>query len=521
MKIRMLTALALALFASGIASAQPARPTVPQVCQSCHKPEAGQIRGIYENIAFKTQSIQLKIDSVTEIVKFDPKTIKLQDGEEDKPNSELAKIAKHREARIEYTTKDGAKFATLISFKGPVRIAPERLVDFAAVDKLVAQGPEKGQYTLIDSRPLPRFQEATIPTAINLPYPAFDKFVDRLPKDKSKLVVFFCGGITCTMSPKSMQKVQAMGYTNAKVYREGMPEWSEKRPGVTSAAFFKAAFIDKGIPHVLIDVREPAEVRAGYIPGAVGIPAADVKSAIGQLPDRKLAAPILVYDGDNGQAARTMANAISAAGFPNVTVITGGFAGWKAAGNPIYAGDIGTKIAYKPMPRPGEISIDEFRHRQGDAARHPHPRRAQRRRGQERDDQGRAADPRRGPARADRRDPEGQAGHRPLPHRHTGRNGLPQAQGEGHQRGLPAGGHRHRRDGRLQDHAELRAVNGYRGVPVNLPGAGRSGHGGGIQALGSRSRLCRVALGRPVYCKILPGVSSAAPLQNSPRSQYK
>jgi len=360
MKIRMLTALALALFASGIASAQPARPTVPQVCQSCHKPEAGQIRGIYENIAFKTQSIQLKIDSVTEIVKFDPKTIKLQDGEEDKPNSELAKIAKHREARIEYTTKDGAKFATLISFKGPVRIAPERLVDFAAVDKLVAQGPEKGQYTLIDSRPLPRFQEATIPTAINLPYPAFDKFLDRLPKDKSKLVVFFCGGITCTMSPKSMQKVQAMGYTNAKVYREGMPEWSEKRPGVTSAAFFKAAFIDKGIPHVLIDVREPAEVRAGYIPGAVGIPAADVKSAIGQLPDRKLAAPILVYDGDNGQAARTMANAISAAGFPNVTVITGGFAGWKAAGNPIYAGDIGTKIAYKPMPRPGEISIDEF-----------------------------------------------------------------------------------------------------------------------------------------------------------------
>jgi rhodanese-related sulfurtransferase len=360
MKIRMLTAFALALVASGIASAQPARPTVPQVCQSCHKPEAGEIRGIFENVAFKNKSIQLKIDSVTEIVRFDPKTIKLQDGEQDKPNDQLGSIAKNREARIAYTEKDGSKFATLISFKGPVRIAPERLVDFATVEKLVAQGPAKGGYTLIDSRPLPRFQEASIPTAINLPYPAFDKFLDRLPADKSKLVVFFCGGITCTMSPKSMQKVQAMGYTNAKVYREGMPEWSERRPGVTSPVFFKAAFVDKGIPHVLIDVREPAAVRAGYIPGAVGIPAADVKKAIAQLPDKKLAAPILVYDEASGESAKAAANAISAAGFPNVTYIAGGFAGWKAAGNTVYAGDIGTMIAYRPMPRPGEVSIDDF-----------------------------------------------------------------------------------------------------------------------------------------------------------------
>ena len=51
----------------------------------------------------------------------------------------------------------------------------------------MALGPEKGDYTLIDSRPLPRVQEGTIPTAINLPYPAWDKFVDRLPKDKNRL----------------------------------------------------------------------------------------------------------------------------------------------------------------------------------------------------------------------------------------------------------------------------------------------------------------------------------------------
>ena len=69
-----------------------------------------------------------------------------------------------------FVEKDGVKTATLISFKQPIKIAPEKLVDYAYVAKLVEQGPEKGKYTLIDSRPLPRFQEGAIPTAINLPY---------------------------------------------------------------------------------------------------------------------------------------------------------------------------------------------------------------------------------------------------------------------------------------------------------------------------------------------------------------
>ena len=69
-----------------------------------------------------------------------------------------------------------------------------------------------------------------------------------------------------------MEIAKSMGYTNPKVYREGMPEWSTRRPGVTSAVFFKAAFVDKGIPHVLIDVREPAAVRAATSPAPSAFP---------------------------------------------------------------------------------------------------------------------------------------------------------------------------------------------------------------------------------------------------------
>ena len=106
------------------------------------------------------------------------------DGGVVKPAEALCEIPKNREARIDLVDKDGAELATQISFKGPIRIAPEKLSNYAEVERLVAPGPDKGNYTLIDSRPLPRVQEGTIPTAINLPYPAWDKFVYRLPKDK-------------------------------------------------------------------------------------------------------------------------------------------------------------------------------------------------------------------------------------------------------------------------------------------------------------------------------------------------
>jgi rhodanese-related sulfurtransferase len=351
---------ALANAQSAAAPATAAKPRMPQVCGTCHTVNANELRGVFENVAFKSKSIQLKIDGATEIVRFDEATLKVVDGGAPQAGETLRDIAKGREARIEFVDNGGGKTATLISFKGPIKIAPEKLVGYADVEKLVAQGPEKGKYTLIDSRPLPRFQEGAIPTAINLPYPAFDKLVDRLPQDKSRLVVFYCAGVTCTMSPKSLQRAESLGYTNAKVYREGMPEWTQKNYGVLSAAFLKEAWIDKDIPHVLIDVRPAAELAGGYIPGAVSVPATAVKVAPPQLPDRNLKAPIMVYDAGSGDAATAAAKAIVAAGYANVTVVTGGFNAWKLAEYPIASGTPATKIAYAPKPRPGAVSIAEF-----------------------------------------------------------------------------------------------------------------------------------------------------------------
>lgn len=366
MRTRILMAIALAFGAAATAQAQSpaaagaaAKPTMPKVCMNCHKPAPGEVSGYFDNVAFKSQSLQLAIDNATEIVRFDPKGIKVFDAGVAKTGEHLRDIKKGHEALVAFVEKDGQKWATEIRFKGPIKTPPEKLVNFDAVAKVVDSGG-KSNVVLIDSRPLPRFEQGTIPGAINLPYPNFDKLTDRLPKDKATPIVFFCQGVTCMMSPQSLRKAEALGYTNVKVYREGIPEWQTKRPAVLPPKFLKEAFIDKDIPHVLIDVRSPDDAKAGHIKGAVSMPVDAVKGALKTFPKPELMAPIFVYDGKGGPDAQKAAQMIVSSGQKNVLLLTGGLVAWQAAGYPIDTGATATKVAYTPKPRPGSIPVAEF-----------------------------------------------------------------------------------------------------------------------------------------------------------------
>jgi len=170
---------------------------VAKVCANCHQPQPGNLRANFDSVAYKTRSIQVKIDESTEILRFDEK-LKIENVQApaDSPDQPLRSLKKGKEVRIEYTEKDGKKFMTLISAKPPIKLAPEKMVKTEDMEKLVAQGPEKGKYMLIDARPLPRCQEGFIPTAVNIPFPAFDKMKDKLPADKATLIVYYCAGVT-------------------------------------------------------------------------------------------------------------------------------------------------------------------------------------------------------------------------------------------------------------------------------------------------------------------------------------
>lgn len=341
----------------------PAKPTIAKICTNCHKAEPGAVRGHFDLVTFKAKTIQVKIDDAVELFKFDEDEIKVINGAGKSGDGELLKgglVKKGHEIKVEYTEKNGVKTAIKLIEKPPVKVSEEMLMKTPDLEKLVAMGHEKGKYFLFDSRPLPRFQEGSIPTAVNLPFPAFDKQLDKLPKDKNALIIFYCAGPACNMSPGSADKAKKLGYTNIKVYKDGMPAWQERNPGVISTQFLKEAWMDKEIPFVLLDARSAKETSKGFIKGAVAFPSKQAGKLVKKL-DLKKNAPIMVYDQNGGKDATAAASALLKAGFKKVAILSGGFEGWQTAKYEVASGKLATTASYVPKPRPGEIDYNEFK----------------------------------------------------------------------------------------------------------------------------------------------------------------
>ena len=178
-----------------------------------------------------------------------------------------------------------------------------------------------GAMTLVDARPKrPKYDKGHIPTAISIPDTYFDKFKDQLPKDKSKLVVFYCGGLHCKLSHKSAAKAIALGYTNVKVFAEGYPAWVAYagKPATQPAAAtaIKAGTEEGSIDHnefrrimaetpesvYLVDVRDADEFKKGSLKNAVNIPVDNLEEKIKSLPADK---PIVFICGTGARSGES------------------------------------------------------------------------------------------------------------------------------------------------------------------------------------------------------------------------
>lgn len=355
-------ALSMALF-PGLLAADPAPPKAAsaKLCTLCHTTAPDGLRGHFDNFIKESSSFQLRIDERTEVLRFDKDTVKVITPEP-AANAEAAlkAIAKGHEVRVKYTEKDGVKTAVEVAAKPPVKLEAHETVSLEEVQKLVALGPEKGRYFLFDSRPNPRFMEGAIPTAVNLPFPAFDKNLDKLPADKSALVIFYCSGKTCNMSPGSLAKARKLGYTNVKVFVDGMPGWSRKNYGTLSPASLKAAYLDTGTPLVILDARPAAVAAKGFLKGAVAAEPAAMGELLKTFPSAKLKPPVVVVDELGGDGARAVAQELIKAGYSGVNILAGGFKAWQAAALPVETGALAAKAVFVPRPRPGAIPPADF-----------------------------------------------------------------------------------------------------------------------------------------------------------------
>ena len=190
----MLTALGLSsavlLMVPGTIMAENAKPKVLKPCMQCHAdtPENG-IRGRLGSVSMKAETIKVDTGGASWLVNFDEDT-GLTGAEA------FNKIGSGKEILVTYREEDGALYAESVDVKPPAELDEAMLIKVDELAPLVAQGPEKAQFTIVDARPGKLFGEGHIPGAISIYDAQFDKNLDKLPKNKENLLVFYCGGPT-------------------------------------------------------------------------------------------------------------------------------------------------------------------------------------------------------------------------------------------------------------------------------------------------------------------------------------
>jgi hypothetical protein len=181
---------AMLLMVPGTMMAEGAKPKVLKPCMQCHADTADNgIRGRLGSVSMKAETIKVDTGGASWLVNFDEDT--------DLSGAEaMNKIEAGKEVLITYYEEDGALYAESVDVKQPAQLDPALLIKIDELAPLIEQGPENGNFTIVDARPGKLFVQGHIPGAISIYDAQFDKNLDKLPKNKDNLLVFYCGGPT-------------------------------------------------------------------------------------------------------------------------------------------------------------------------------------------------------------------------------------------------------------------------------------------------------------------------------------
>ena len=259
------------------------------------------------------------------------------------------------------------------SFAADAPIAPrdgwynKALVGFEFVRDNVDIPPKKG-VAIIDSRPAARqYDPGHLPAAINIPDTQFDKLADKLPADKSTLLIFYCGGLECPLSHNSAFKAEKLGYTQIKVYPAGMPDWKEKGGMISVSAAHIKKLIDDKASYLLIDARPKRVADKGMIPTAVNISDTDFDKQVDKLPADKTTALIYYCGGLECVLSDKSAEKAKKLGYTNVFTYPEGYPEWEKlhgasavttnAGGSSASASASTLVAGKEK---GSVTVESF-----------------------------------------------------------------------------------------------------------------------------------------------------------------
>ena len=80
-------------------------------------------------------------------------------------------------------------------------------------------------FKLVEALPVKYYQEAHLPTALNLPLDRIDELASSLLPNKDELIVTYCASDACENSATAAAHLRKLGYCNVREYHEGKAGW--------------------------------------------------------------------------------------------------------------------------------------------------------------------------------------------------------------------------------------------------------------------------------------------------------
>ena len=95
------------------------------------------------------------------------------------------------------------------------------LITRADLEALVATG----DVVLVDALPASYYDKLHLPAALNLVESDVDTGASRLLPDKHATIVTYCSNEACGNSQAVANRLERLGYTAVRKYREGIQDW--------------------------------------------------------------------------------------------------------------------------------------------------------------------------------------------------------------------------------------------------------------------------------------------------------
>ena len=245
------------------------------------------------------------------------------------------------------------------------------MVKIDEVKKVVGNGMfNASNGVMVDARPERVFDQGHIPGSVNIPDNKFEEFYPVLTEKKvtkDTYIITYCGGVDCIKSLHNAKFLKDKGYTNIKIYLDGMPDWT-KQGNAVEIGFSTAQKLHAEGKTLFVDARPERVFAKSTIPGSVNVPDNKFEQFKQFLPADKSETFVVYCGGYECVKSHVVAELAMELGYKKPLIYAGGLPEWQKMGGTMEAAAPKAAAAsaapasgIKQGGEPGSVDKDYFK----------------------------------------------------------------------------------------------------------------------------------------------------------------